>query len=102
MDITPVHPKEAELEGIPTVKTIEELSSPTTTSISIVTPAKITLDILKKAKELNVPALWIQPGAADPVVIRYIKENDMADKVVYGGACVLTEGDGFRTTSAVL
>ncbi|KAF9061316.1 CoA-binding protein [Rhodocollybia butyracea] len=103
MDITPVHPKETELEGVATIKSIDELPSPSTTSISIVTPAKITLDILKKAKELDVPALWIQPGAADSTVLDYIKDNNMADKVVYGGeACVLTEGDRYRVRSTAL
>ncbi|KAE9392259.1 NAD(P)-binding protein [Gymnopus androsaceus JB14] len=97
MDITPVHPKESELEGVATVKSIEELPSPGTTSVSIVTPPKITLGILQKAKEVNVPALWIQPGAEDDAVIEYIKENNMADKVIYGGACVLVDGDGYRT-----
>jgi len=94
--VTPIHPNEAELEGIATVKSLEELPSPSTTSVSIVTPAKITLGILQKAKELNVPALWIQPGAADMAVIKFIKENGMADKVIYGGACVLTDGDAIR------
>ncbi|KAJ3811339.1 CoA-binding protein [Lentinula aff. lateritia] len=97
MDVTPVHPKESELEGITAVKSIEELSSPSTTSISIVTPSKITLALLQKAKELNVPALWIQPGASDRDCIQFIKDNDMVDKVIYGGSCVLTEGDNFRT-----
>lgn len=36
-----VKQKEAELEGLGTVKSIEELASPSTTSISIVTPAKV-------------------------------------------------------------
>ncbi|KAJ4483907.1 CoA-binding protein [Lentinula aciculospora] len=98
MSVTPVHPKEPELEGIAAVKSIEDLPSPSTTSVSIITPAKITLDLLQKAKELNVPALWIQPGASDLACIQFIKENDMVDKVIYGGSCVLTEGDNFRAT----
>ncbi|KAJ3759436.1 NAD(P)-binding protein [Lentinula raphanica] len=104
MPVTPVHPliplcvcqKESELEGIATVKSIEELPSPSTTSISIITPSKITIGLLQKAKELDVPALWIQPGASDSACIQFIKENDMVDKVIYGGSCVLTEGDNFR------
>ncbi|KIK69217.1 hypothetical protein GYMLUDRAFT_152530 [Collybiopsis luxurians FD-317 M1] len=96
--VTPIHQKETELEGVATIKSIRELPSPTTTSVSIVTPSKITLELLKAAKELGIPALWIQPGAADPTVIRYIKdpENGMENKVIYGGSCVLTEGDGIR------
>lgn len=57
-------------------------------------PCQITLGILEQAKALNVPALWLQPGAEDEAVITYIKENGLADKVIYGGPCILVEGDG--------
>ena len=54
----------------------------------------MTIEILKQAKELNVPALWLQPGAEDDAVVDYIKENAMTDRVIYGGPCILVEGDG--------
>ena len=41
-----------------------------------------------------VPALWLQPGAEDGAVVSYIKENGLEDKVIYGGPCILVEGDG--------
>jgi hypothetical protein len=52
--------------------------------------------VLKEAKELDVPALWIQPGAEDPTVADYIKENGLENRVVYGGPCLLVQGDGVR------
>jgi predicted CoA-binding protein len=55
---------------------------------------QVTLGILQQAKELNVPALWIQPGAEDEAVTKYIKENELSDRVIYGGACILRLGDG--------
>jgi hypothetical protein len=55
--------------------------------------AEITITLLEQAKELGIPAVWIQPGAADPTVIKYIQENGLGEKVVYGGPCVLVEGD---------
>ncbi|KAK0187961.1 NAD-P-binding protein [Armillaria mellea] len=91
LDVKPVHPKEPELEGISTVQKISELSAPDQTSISI------TLGILKEAKEFSVPALWLQPGAEDAAVVEYIKENGLADRVIYGGPCILVEGDGIRS-----
>ncbi|KAH9858908.1 NAD-P-binding protein [Lenzites betulinus] len=93
-DVTPVHPKEDELEGLKTIRTISELPAPTETSISIITPPKITLGVLEQAKALNIPALWLQPGAEDAAVISYVKENGLEDKVIYGGPCILVEGDG--------
>jgi len=58
---------------------------------------KITLGILKQAKELSIPSLWLQPGTTDDEVIRWIEENQMEDRVVYGGPCVLVLGDGIRS-----
>ncbi|XP_006460724.1 hypothetical protein AGABI2DRAFT_192336 [Agaricus bisporus var. bisporus H97] len=94
--VTPVHPKEGELEGLATVSSLKELASPSTTSVSVVTPAKVTLNVLKEAKELGVPALWIQPGAEGPEIADYIKENGLENRVVYGGPCLLVQGDGIR------
>lgn len=93
LQVTPVHHKEAELEGLETISSIDLLRSPKETSISIVTPPKVTLGILEKAKELAIPALWLQPGAEDEAVLNYIKENDLSDRVIFGGPCILVEGD---------
>jgi predicted CoA-binding protein len=110
--VTPLHPVEDELEGIPVLRSLSDLPSPAETSVSIITPSKvrepvierlleptnemtpqITMSLLQQAKDLGIHAVWIQPGAADPAVIAYIKENGLTDKVVYGGPCVLVEGD---------
>ncbi|KAL4249040.1 NAD(P)-binding domain superfamily protein [Abortiporus biennis] len=98
-DITPIHPKEAELEGVATVKSVADLPFPSETSISVVTPPKITLGVLEQAKAKSVPAVWIQPGAADDEVIKYIQENGLADKVIYGGDCILVQGDDIIKSS---
>ncbi|OBZ71056.1 hypothetical protein A0H81_09325 [Grifola frondosa] len=92
--VTPIHPKESELEGVSTVRSVADLTSPSETSISIITPPKITLGVLEQAKALSVPALWLQPGAEDDAVISYIKDNGLEDKVIYGGPCILVDGDG--------
>ncbi|KAF8322174.1 NAD(P)-binding protein [Clavulina sp. PMI_390] len=92
--VTPIHPKEAELQGLATLKTLSALPSPGTTSVSIVTPPKVTLSLLKEAKDLKVPAIWLQPGADDDDVREYIKEAELEDRVVLGGPCVLVEGEG--------
>ena len=59
----------------------------------IIPTTQVTLGVLEQAKASGVPALWIQPGAEDAAVIKYIEENGLQDKVIYGGACVMTEGD---------
>ncbi|TFK44301.1 CoA-binding protein [Crucibulum laeve] len=92
LNVTPIHPKEAELEGIATLNNISLLAAPKETAISIITPPKVTLSILQQAKDLSVPSLWLQPGAEDAAVVEYVKEN-LADRVIYGGPCILVEGD---------
>ena len=54
---------------------------------------QVTLGVLQEAKALGIPALWLQPGAEDQEVIKYIQENGLAEKVIYGGPCILVEGD---------
>jgi len=56
----------------------------------------VTLGILEQAKNLSVPALWLQPGAEDETVIQYIKDNELENRVIYGGPCLLVEGDGVK------
>ncbi|CAE6462444.1 unnamed protein product [Rhizoctonia solani] len=94
--VTPVHPKEPELEGIKAVPKLAGLASPDKTSVSIVTPPNVTLGILKEGKELGVPAFWIQPGAENDEVRKYVIDAGLSEKVVLGGPCVLVSGDGIR------
>ncbi|KAH0828128.1 hypothetical protein J3R83DRAFT_3800 [Lanmaoa asiatica] len=112
-DVTPVHPTISELEGHKTVKSIDELSSPNETALSIITPAKvcriryvvnhdplimyyvkITIKLLEQAKAQSVPAIWIQPGATDQDCVDYITNNGMADYVLWQGECLWRDGDG--------
>ncbi|TFK74292.1 NAD-P-binding protein [Pluteus cervinus] len=92
-DVTPIHIKEPELEGLKTLQSIAELPHPRETSVSIITPPKVTLGILEQAKEVGIPALWLQPGAEDESVVEYINKNGLADRVIYGGPCLLVRGD---------
>ncbi|OCB87381.1 mitochondrial carrier [Sanghuangporus baumii] len=88
--------KETELEGLSTIKSLDELREPLETAVSIVTPPKITLGILQSSKALNVPVLWLQPGAEDEAVRKYVEEAGLQDRVVLGGPCVLRDGDEIR------
>jgi predicted CoA-binding protein len=54
---------------------------------------QVTLDILVQAQALNIPALWLQPGAEDDAAKNYIREAGLESKIVLGGPCVLVSGD---------
>ncbi|KAF8631783.1 hypothetical protein AX17_004998 [Amanita inopinata Kibby_2008] len=94
--VTPVHPREAALEELPTLASIADLPHPKETSLSIITPPKVTLSILEQAKQLSIPTLWLQPGAEDSSVIEYIRTHGLSNRVIYGGACILEEGDDIK------
>lgn len=110
----PGEQKEGELGGLATIGSLRELKDPSHTSVSVVTPAKVrqvlpphtsllsiidtslqvTIEVLKAAKELKVPAVWCQPGTTDETCETFIKENGMEGKVIFGGPCLLVMGDG--------
>lgn len=92
--VIPVHPKADVLEGIHTVCSVADLPSPTEIALSIVTPPKVTLEVLKQARKVGVPAIWIQPGASDAACVNFINENGMDDHVLWQGECLWRDGDG--------
>lgn len=87
------------------------------TSISVIIHPKIGLDLLKSLYPSSPPSssgaptqrttrssttaaaaagprgIWFQPGAESPEIIAYIKENRLEGKVIWGGPCILEDGD---------
>lgn len=68
--------------------------------MSIITPPAATLKVLREARELGVPAVWLQPGTFDDEVIRFAREEGAFQAVVAGdggrggeGWCVLVDGE---------
>ncbi|KAH8916069.1 NAD-P-binding protein [Atractiella rhizophila] len=92
LSVTPINPKESEIEGISAIQSIDSLQNPKSTSLSVITPPKVTMTVLPKALELGIPYIWLQPGCEDAEVVEWIKEN-AKDKVLYGGVCVLVDGE---------
>jgi predicted CoA-binding protein len=54
----------------------------------------VTLTVLKQAKSLGIPYIWLQPGAENEECIQYAKEKHL--NVIYGGPCILVQGDMAR------
>jgi predicted CoA-binding protein len=102
LPVTPINPKSPEItfpsKSYPTVASPSALHSPSQTSLSIITPPKASLKILQEAKEVNVPAVWLQPGSFDKEVLEYAQNNFKAAIGGDGGAgsegwCVLVDGE---------
>lgn len=90
-------------ESYATSPSLSSLPHPKETSVSIITPPFATLKVLKEAKELGIPAVWLQPGTFDDEVLKYAKgqgEDGYGGEVVAGdggrgheGWCVLVDGE---------
>jgi len=90
------------------VKSVSELSEPKQTSLSVITPPPVTLEVLKEAKRVGIPAVWLQPGTFDDAVLSFAhgKESDGYEGDVIAGEggvggegwCVLVDGEkGMRS-----
>ena len=73
-DVYPVNPKRDTVDGDPAYPTLEALPR-VPTIVNIVVPPSATLQVLKKAQELGLDNVWVQPGAESPEVMTYLQEN---------------------------
>ena len=101
--VTPINPTSPAINvgGVDyaTISSLSPLEKPSETSVSFITPPAVTLKTLKEAKELGVPAVFLQPGTFDDQVLEFSRENFKA--VVAGsdggwgseGWCVLVDGE---------
>ncbi|WPG99423.1 NAD(P)-binding protein [Acrodontium crateriforme] len=90
------------------VSTIANLSDPTNTSLSVITPPAVTAQLLKEAKEAGIKAVWLQPGAFTDAELEYaIKEFPGGAVAGFAkgtrggeGWCVLVDGDAALKAAA--
>jgi len=84
--VTPVHPKEKQIEGIECVASVSELPGEVE-SLSIITPPPITERIVEEAIARGIGNLWMQPGAESPRAVALAREADI--NVIADGSCLL-------------
>ncbi|KAH8680712.1 CoA binding domain-containing protein [Xylariales sp. PMI_506] len=104
---TPINPGSPSItvEGkdYATKPTLSALPDPKNTSVSVITPPFVTRQVLKEARELGIPAVWLQPGTFDDDVLKLARgegEDGYHGEVVAGdggrgheGWCVLVDGE---------
>jgi predicted CoA-binding protein len=82
----PVHPSEAEIEGVPCSPDLASLPE-AVHGLSIVTPPAITATLVEEAAKLGIKRLWMQPGAESNAAIARAKELGLT--LIAGGPCIL-------------
>ncbi|RDI86898.1 hypothetical protein Vi05172_g3278 [Venturia inaequalis] len=69
LPVTPINPRAPSIsvksKTYATLTSPSQIPHPEETSLSIITPPKATLQILKEAREAGIPAVWLQPGTYD-------------------------------------
>ena len=86
MEVPPVKPKEASIEGIATVASVSELPD-SVQSISIITPPHVTEKVVSEAIAKGIKNIWMQPGAESPAAVKNCIESGV--NVIADGSCLL-------------
>lgn len=81
-----------------TVSGLSSLPDAPSFSLSVITPPKVTRELLKEAKEAGIPAVWLQPGSFDEEGLEYARKEFKAAIAGDGGEggegwCVLVDGE---------
>lgn len=85
-EVYPVNPNEEQIEGLKAVKSIADLPAHVQ-SISIITPPKVTDQIVDAAITKGIQNIWMQPGAESEDAIKKCEKNNI--NVIFGGPCLL-------------
>ncbi len=67
-EVLPIHPKEAEIEGLATYPNLGALPHPVE-RISVYLPPPVALALLPEIARAGAREVWFNPGAADPAVL---------------------------------
>jgi predicted CoA-binding protein len=80
------------------VPNLSALPHPAETSVSIITPPKVTVKVLEEAKRLGIKGVWLQPGTFDDEILEKAKVDFEAAVGGDGGRgsegwCILVDGE---------
>ncbi|KAJ2077889.1 hypothetical protein H4R24_004855 [Coemansia sp. RSA 988] len=98
LPVTPINPTTHDIEGLPCIKSLAELSSNANDSsvklhqisVSVITPPRISEQILRQAAAIGIGHLWFQPGS-EPDRLNALA-TELGVNVIGGGPCILVHG----------
>jgi predicted CoA-binding protein len=107
LPVTPINPttptinlSSKQTASYATVPSVSELSDPSSTALSFLTPPSVTSKVLAEAQKIGVKSVWFQPGSFDEKILEDAKTK--FENVVGGyeqgtaggeGWCVLVDGE---------
>ncbi|MCG3135525.1 MAG: hypothetical protein HMLKMBBP_03224 [Planctomycetes bacterium] len=84
--VTPVHPKEAVVEGLAAFPSLSAMSSPPA-AVSVITPPAVTEKVVEECGRLGIRHVWMQPGAESDAAVARARELGIS--AIAGGPCLL-------------
>ncbi|MFT3912551.1 MAG: CoA-binding protein [Anaeromyxobacteraceae bacterium] len=84
--VTPVNPREQEIEGLACVASVAALPDDVK-ALSIVTPPPVTEQVVDAAIAKGIRHLWMQPGAESPAAVARAEQAGL--NVIADGTCLL-------------
>ena len=84
--MSPINPKATKIEGLTAYPSLGDIPEQVN-ALSIITPPKITREIVQQAITKGIKHIWMQPGAEDDEAISAALQAGL--NVIHGGPCVL-------------
>ena len=84
--VIPVNPRAESVEGLPCVASVADLPTEVK-SLSIITPPKITEQVVEQAIAHGIENIWMQPGAESPMAVSRCEEAGI--NIIADGSCLL-------------
>jgi predicted CoA-binding protein len=82
----PINPRATEIEGLACYPDLASLPA-VPRGISVITPPKITEQVVAEAGRIGVKIVWMQPGAESERAMEIARENGV--EVIGDGSCLL-------------
>lgn len=82
-----VNPHLKDVEGIPCYRSVKDIPI-CVDVVDLVTPPRVTENIVKECREKGIKRIWMQPGAESEEAIHFCRTNNI--KVIHG-LCIMLE-----------
>lgn len=86
LEVVPVNPAGGEIEGLAAYADLPSIPG-TIDGVSIITPPKITEQVVAQALSLGIKNIWMQPGAESAEAMELAEAAGA--NVIAGGPCIL-------------